>query len=1013
MTDLFSLERFDRPQALWLGLGALLVWWMARRSLAGLGPIRAKLALAARGLVLLLLLLAIAGTHRVLKNDDLSVFLLLDQSRSVPAELRAESEEFVQRVAKNMLPDDRLGIVTFDGQAQIEQLPSRPGPDGGLHVVMPLADGQKPDRTNLAQGLRVAAACALESTNNRVIILSDGIENVGDALAEATSAAANRITIDVVPLRYEHGAEVVFEQLVSPPYANLYEQVPLRLILRSDQPASGEILVYQRVGQQEALLDLTPGQEGSGQRVALEPGRNAFNVRVPIKSARAHEFRAEFIPDDKLADAMANNNVARAFTNVEGPKSVLYIGTTREQQDDEVLVEALKREGIRVQWEASESLNIETSVLQDFSAVVLANVPADHFGAEQQQALASYVRDLGGGLVMIGGDDAFAAGGWQGSVVEEIMPVKFDVDSLKQIPRGALAIVMHSCEMPQGNKWGIETAVAALQTISSLDYFGLVDWGLTGYQWEVPMHPATNKEAIITQLRKMQNSDMMDFETPMRMAYKSLMNCRDAAQRHMIVISDGDPAPPSSGLLNAMVGSRVTCSTISIFPHGGREITTLKNIAQVTGGRYYALARAGDEKMLPRIFVKEARVVRRPLVRDEEFTPQVRPHLSEIMAGVGEPIPPLKGYVVTTPRQVPDVEMPLVTQRGDPLLAHWLCGFGRTVAFTSGRWKHWGANWTSWPGFSKLWAQAVRWCMQQGSAANFDVVTRTEGDQGHIVIESHGDDQGFANFRQFAGRAINPDGTATMLPIVQTGPGRYEGTFKLGEQGTYLLNVVAYGGEGESPTMIRSGVTVAYSPEFRDLNVNEMLLREIAQQAGGRVLAASADAETVFAHNLPPTVTRTPIWQTLLQLAVFAFILDVAVRRIAVDPLKALATARSYIASLAGRFGAGQRAATTLRGLKDVRQRVLADRSKEAQSAAPGQAESDAASEGTSGLGAGVKFDAGRSAPPAAKDLAQAMGMPQPPGPPKPQAGAEAESEPTTARLLKAKKRAREARDDK
>ncbi len=1007
----FTLERFDRPAYLWLALLIVVFWWIARKSLSGLGPIRGKLALAARSTVLILLVLAMAGMHRILKNDDLTVLFLVDQSRSVPPDVRKRAEEFLLKVAAEVPPNDRLAIITFDGSANIEQLPSRPGPDGGIHVPMPLADGQRPDRTNVSHGLRVAAACAMDSTNNRIVLLSDGIQNVGDALEEAKTSRANRITIDIVPLRYEYGSEVVFEQLVAPPYANLHEQIPLRPILKSDRATTGTLLIYQRVGQEEELIDLTPDGPGSGQRVTLAPGRNAFNVRVPIRESRAHEFRAEFVPDDKSADAMPQNNVARAFTNVEGPRTVLYLGTRTDEADDELLVEALRREGIRVQWEQAEVFNLDTAALQDFSAIVLANVPAELFSAEQQQAMASYVRDLGGGLLMIGGDESFAAGGWQGSVVESIMPVRFDVDSLRQIPRGALAIVMHSCEMPQGNKWGIETAVAALKTLSSLDYYGVVGWGLGGYVWEVPMRVVSNKEAVVNQIRRMQNSDMPDFDTPMRMAYKALMNCKDAAQRHMIIISDGDPAPPSTGLLNQMVGRKITCSTVSIFPHGGQEIAIMQRIANVTGGRYYSLSQAGDEKQLPRIFTKEARIVRRPVVRDEVFTPKLRPHLSEIMAGIGEDLPPLQGYVVTTPRKVVDVEMPLVTERGDPLLAHWLVGFGRTLAFTSGRWKHWGTEWAGWPAFSKLWAQAVRWCMQQGSAANYDILTTVEGDEGRIVIESKGEGEGFENFQQFVGRAIGPDGTSTGVNIIQTGPGRYEGRFAMSEQGTYLLNIIGAGGQDAEATMIRTGVTVAYSPEFRDLEPNEALLRELADVTEGRILSLSADAKTVFAHNLPPTVSRKPIWASLLKLALFVFLLDVAIRRIAVDPIKTLAYVRGYIASIAGRFSPGQRAAETLTGLKDVREKVRSERTKGGAAGVdvPGVARGadDAA---------GAKFEAGPGLKKPAGDLTKALGgadgeAPAPPSQP----GAKKDEPPaesTTARLLKAKKRAQDQQDE-
>lgn len=1016
MDTLLSLDRFDRPWCLWIALVAVLFWWLSRRSLAGLGPIRSKLCMATRALVIVLLVLALAGTHKILKNDDLNVMFLFDVSKSVPEDIRRQAEQFVMNACSEMKPDDRAALLTFDGLTNIQQLPTRPGLEGGIHTPPPFPDGQKPDQTNMEQGVRMAIACASDDLNNRVVILSDGNQNVGDVLEEARSAYANNITIDVLPLHVEHGAEVVLEQLRAPPYANLHENIPLRLILKSDRPTSGEILIYQRVGPDEQQVDINTDPDKAGVRVQLRPGRNPFTVPLPITTQRAHEFRAEFIPDDRTADVITENNVARAFTNVEGPQTVLFIGGENDRSDDALLVEALGREEIRVDWVTAESVDLSPSVLQDYASVILSNVGADYFSGRQQQALASYVRDLGGGLIMVGGDDSFGAGGWQGSVVEEVMPVKFDVDAVRQIPRGALAIVMHSCEMPQGNKWGIETAVAALKTVSRLDYFGIVGWGMNGFHWEVKMQVATNKDAITQKIRKMQNSDMFDFQTPMNMAYKALMNCKDAAQRHMIIISDGDPQHPGYGLLNKMRGNKVTCSTVSVFPHSGREIGTMKDIAKKTRGRYYHLGKPGDENRLPKIFTKEAKVVRRPLIRDELFTPKLRPNLSDIMIGIDGPFPPLKGYVVTTPRKVSDVEMPLVTKRGDPLLAHWLCGFGRTVAFTSGRWKHWGDNWAGWASFSKLWAQAVRWSMQQGTAADYDVTTMVDGDEGHLIIESMDDTEGAANYRPFLGRLISPEGTAKNLALSQTGPGRFEARFPVTQKGTYLINVQAPGSKKQKAAIIRTGVTQAYSPEYKDLTVNEALLTQLSEAARGRVLTPSASGETVFAHNLPKTIARTPIWDTLFKLAIIAFLLDVAFRRIAIDPIKALAFTRGYIAGLAGRFGAGKRAEATLTDLRSVRERVRGERTAEGDTSglklSPPHART--AEPPAAGPSAGAKFDAGDAIKKPAKDLSEAMGGHQAEPPPKgvPKKKVDQPQESMTARLLKAKRRAKERQDE-
>jgi hypothetical protein len=543
---------------------------------------------------------------------------------------------------------------------------------------------------------------------------------------------------------------------------------------------------------------------------------------------------------------------------------------------------------------------------------------------------------------------------------------------------------------------------------------------MTGVDWEVKMQLATNKDAIIGKIRNMQNGDMPDYDTSMELAYQGLMSCRDAKQRHMIIISDGDASGPAPGLVNKLVGQGITCSTVTVFPHGGGD--DIKWIADATKGRSYPLYRPGDEKQLPKIFIKEARVVRRPLINEEPFKPRVLPNISDIMLGISEAeIPQLGGYVVTTPRKVVDVEMPLASQKGDPLLAHWRCGFGRTVAFTSGWWKHWGKEWTPWEGFSKLWAQAVRWAMQQGTAADYDVTTTIEGDEGHVVIESAGREEGTIATSGFVAKVIKPDGTADELQVAQTGPGRYEARFPARHTGTYLVNLRSLNPEDEKPVMIRTGVTLAYSPEYKDLAPNEGLLQTVADEAKGRMLSLQTDSKAVFAHNLPPTITRTPIWDLLLKIAVFVFLFDVAVRRVAVDPLKAVAAARRYVASWAEHLGVGKRAEATLTDLKTVRAKVRAEKTAAGDAGAALELDEAATRRPRPGaLGeaapvATTKFEAETplKKKPAA-DLSQALGGPTAPPekPAVPQTGPPKPEESTTARLLKAKKRAQQGREE-
>src|SRR6185369_4274360 len=111
----------------------------------------------------------------------------------------------------------------------------------------------------------------------------------------------------------------------------------------------------------------------------------------------------------------------------------------------------------------------------------------------------------GGGLVMLGGPQSFGAGGWINSDVAKVLPVKLDPPQTRQMRNGALALVMHSCEMAQGNYWGQKVAISAIQALSRLDYVGMIAYGCPGWCFALQ----TGDKAIAADAaKKMQVGDM-------------------------------------------------------------------------------------------------------------------------------------------------------------------------------------------------------------------------------------------------------------------------------------------------------------------------------------------------------------------------------------------------------------------------------------------------------------------------------------------------------------------------
>src|SRR5262249_10621553 len=158
-------------------------------------------------------------------------------------------------------------------------------------------------------------------------------------------------------------------------------------------------------------------------------------------------------------------------------------------------------------------------------------------------------------------------------------------------------------------------------------------------------------------------------------------------------------------LIATMKKNQITCSTVAIGWGGHNiDIGKAQKIADETGGKYYSTQ---DYRELPQIFIKESRIVRRTLVQEVTFTPQLVNIPSTLIEGLrGEGVPDLGGYVLCSPKALAQVPMVRATDDGqDPILAYWQVGLGKTVAFTSGLWPRWGADWAQWPKFSKLWAQ--------------------------------------------------------------------------------------------------------------------------------------------------------------------------------------------------------------------------------------------------------------------------------------------------------------------
>ncbi|HEY8750681.1 MAG TPA: hypothetical protein VIM11_22040, partial [Tepidisphaeraceae bacterium] len=506
-----------------------------------------------------------------------------------------------------------------------------------------------------------------------------------------------------------------------------------------------------------------------------------------------------------------------------------------------------------------------------------------------------------------------------------------------------------------GNYWGMECALKAIEALSSRDEVGIITygWGGGGFgggggsQWDLPLSEKGDGSAAVAAAKKMQPGDMPSFDDCLNVALNGGKGSprglaqSDAQFKHVIIISDGDPQAPNQNLYDAYLKANISVSTVSVYPHGAAVGPTMDEIAKTLKGRTYGPIN-GDFNQLPKIFIKEATVVRRTLIHtDSEGIPmQLVDPSSEFVKGLSG-FPDVFGMVLTTRKSDPKVVMPIAAGKmHDPIMAHWQTGLGRSAVFTSDASAIWASRWLGSTLYSKFWAQMVRGVSRPPMSSDFDVQTNIVGDKGKIVVEAVGKDNKYLNFLNIEGTVLGPDMKNVPVKLVPTGPGTYEAQFDAKTSGNYVLGLQYSGKDGSG--VLRSGAAMNTEPEYRELKSNDRLLNEIAARTNGHVINAfdPTGADVFRREGLMISSSPLPVWDRLLPWLLGLIVLDVALRRIAWDwaSTKRMATAA---ATRVRDFTTLRRVenAQTLDALKRVREEVAETKFKPAEmggAAAPG-----------------------------------------------------------------------------
>ncbi|MBI4706017.1 MAG: VWA domain-containing protein [Deltaproteobacteria bacterium] len=858
-----SYVRFERPWASLLGLPAM-AFVALRLAAHQRRQSRTRTALADLLVAAAVLASALAASGPELGRplDRLAVIAVVDRSRSIDlvpsAEVRLARE--LQAAEQGMRPGDRIGTVVFGASAAVEDPPR---PRSTLPAAQRVAIGR--DGTDIGAAIRRALAEVPADSAARLVLLTDGVATRGDAMAGAVAAAASEIPVDVVPLEQREILDVRVVSLHMTPRAAEGETLALRLVVSAPAPTELEI----RISRDGRLVRRV--------RAEVAAGEDVLHLREPALSSGLHRYDVAISAARRELDEAPEDNEASCFVRVRGPARALVLDG--EPGKTAFIAAALEQAGFRIEQGATSAVPPDIGAMAGYDLIVMGDIAAVDLAPAQIEALASYVRDLGGGLLLTAGDRSMGPGGYARTPVEEISPVSFDLKQERR--RASLAEVIGidysgSMAANAGGQSKLELANEAAARSAALlgpgDRLG-VEHVDEAARWTVPLAPVADHAAIESAIRAVSPGGGGIFvDLALEQAYAALGKIQ-VNLKHVLLFADGSDAERLGPDVRAMVdgaqrGRGITTSIVALGQ--GSDVPELEHLSRLGGGRFYIVE---DAQRLPAVFVQETVLASRSAIVEKPFR-VARGSSSAVTAGVDfDAAPALQGYVVTIAKSRASVL--LTGPESDPILALWSAGVGRAAAFASDLKDRWGGAWTRWPGAARALAQLGRDLSRSEDDGRVRLEADAAGAELHLRASAVDDDGRTASFRQLRVRVSGPDGFAREVSLEAAGAGAYAASVALSRPGAY---VAVARDELSGKPVATTGAVLGAGEELRPTGTDYALLGRIAELSGGKRREVLAG---IFADRGARRFAYEDMTGALLLAAAFGLFLAVAARRLA------------------------------------------------------------------------------------------------------------------------------------
>ncbi|MFD0892024.1 VWA domain-containing protein [Luteolibacter ambystomatis] len=784
-------------------------WFLLIPALALLGwfwrPL--KLHSPLRALILLIITLILADPRMRRQQDALDLWVLLDRSDSTESIVDQGLPEWRKLLEKSKPSrHDTLHFVNY--AAEVVEL----GKDGDTFT-----GSRKLTRTNLA--LENIAAMADEKKPSRVLVFTDGFST--EPLHESAAQLESRgIPVDFRLIREETEEDFRIARLEFPERVQAGEPFLLGVIARGSKDITVP-LVLRRNGQKltETTVTLVNGA-----------GKVEFTDRIPRTGS--FEYEAEILPEK---DAHPGNNRFNRWIEIAGgPRIVL---ATRYADDP--VAKVLETQDFTVQT-ISDPGQLRPGLLAGARAVVFNNIPAHEVPTDFLKALDFYVREQGGGFLMVGGERSFGSGGYFQSAIDPLLPVSMELKTEHRKLSVALAIAMDRSGSMSVNVAGGVTkmdladngAANAIELLGPMDQVSVIAVD-SAPEVFVPMSRVENhKKEFQTRARKIRSEGGGIFIYEALKAGWDQLKKTNVGTRHMILFADANDSEEPGDykkLLAEMTSEGCTVTMIGMGTKKDQDSALLEDIAKLGNGRIYFAEQPMD---IPNVFSQETVTIARSAFVKDPVGAKATGRWTEVSPKPLDWLAETDGYNLSYAREDATVSLVTTDEYLAPLVAQARRGLGRTAAISFPLGGEFSEKARAWSGYGDFVQTVTRWLMGNEVPPGIGIRHRLDGTR--LTVDLLYDEALWSE--KLAAmppriKLVEEGGVPYDVAWKRIAPGHFSVTRDL-EAGSVVRGAIQVGSVALpfGPISVGASVEWAFEPE----RIAE--LRAVSTQTGGREL---------------------------------------------------------------------------------------------------------------------------------------------------------------------------------